>query len=165
MDNFMRNKPRPKPPHGEEQQQQLGPLPELAGLAPNFGGAQAPELVTNAGKESRSRRHTRSHKHSHSAPQHAHGYEYETAPLPAGMEYPSSPLQQPAGGMNRSLPAPPMPAPIPVPMSMAERMMMGDTLSQMSPLSSNNNVNVPPSSGFLGLGLKGRLPWRRNTAK
>jgi hypothetical protein len=24
---------------------------------------------------------------------------------------------------------------------------------------------VPPSSGFLGLGLKGRLPWRRNTAK
>jgi hypothetical protein len=160
MDNFRRNKPRPNPPREEEQQQQLAPLPEFAGLAPEFGGAQPPALVTNAGKESRSRRHIRSHKYSHSAPQNAYGY--QPAPLPAGMEYPSSPLQQAAGGVNRSLPAPPVPARIPVPMSMAERMLMGETQSQMSPLSS---VNVPQSSGFLGLGLKGRLPWRRNTAK
>jgi len=42
-------------------------------------------------------------------------------------------------------------------MSMAERMLMEDAQQTLSPLSSNNDV--PPSSGFLGLGLKGRLPW------
>jgi hypothetical protein len=40
-------------------------------------------------------------------------------------------------------------------MPTSEMMMMGDA----QPLSND----VPPSSGFLGLGLKGKLPWRRNT--
>jgi len=42
-----------------------------------------------------------------------------------------------------------VPVPIPVPMPMSE--MTGD----------GQLLSVPPSSGFLG--LKGRLPWRRNT--
>jgi hypothetical protein len=160
MDNFSRNKPRPNPPQEEQQQQPLAPLSELAGLAPDFAGTLPPALVTNAGKESRSRRHTRSHAHSNSsAPRHANVY--ESAPLPDGIEYPPSPLQQTAGGVMRGLP--PVPVPIPVPISRSERMMMGEPQSSWSPLS--NNDNVPPSSGFLGFGLKGRLPWRRNTAK
>lgn len=158
LDNFMsRNKPRPKPPQEERLQQQLAPLPELAGLATEFGGVQPPALVTNAGKESRSRRSTRSHAHSrsHSAAAAAarYGYAYEAAPVPDGIDYPASPLLQQTG--------PPVPGPIPVPTSRSERMLMGG--DALSPLSSINNV--PPSSGFLGLGLKGRLPWRRNTAK
>lgn len=147
---FSRNKPRPKPPiPQEDQQQHLPPLPELADLTPGFPGAPPSAMVTKAGQESRFRRHARSHS---SAPKHANAY--EAAPLTAGIDYPASPLQQNAGRVTRGLPAPPMPVPIPVPTS--EMMMMGDA----QPLS--NDV-VPPSSGFLGLGLKGRLPWRRNT--
>ena len=153
MDTFFsRNKPKPKPPMRQEvQQQPLPPLPELAGLAPDFAGAPPSAMVTKAGQESRFRRHARSHS---SAPKHANAY--EAAPLPAGIDYPASPLQQNASRVMRGLPAPPMPAPIPVPMSMSEMMMVGNA----QPLS---NDMMPPSSGFLGLGLKGRLPWRRNT--
>ena len=148
---FSRNKSKSKLQMPQEgQQQPLPPLPELAGLA-DFAGAPPSVMVTNAGKESRSRRHARSHS---SAPKHS--YAYEAAPLPAGIDYPASPLQQNASRVTRGLPAPPMPVPIPVPMPTSEMMMMGDA----QPLS--NDV-VPPSSGFLGLGLKGRLPWRRNT--
>ena len=149
---FSRNKPNPKPPMPREgQQQPLPPLPELADLAPDFAGAPPSAMVTNAGRESRSRRHARSRS---SAPKHANVY--EAAPLPDGIDYPASPLQQNAGRVTRGLPAPPVPVPIPVPMPTSEMMMMDDA----QPLS--NDV-VPPSSGFLGLGLKGRLPWRRNT--
>lgn len=135
----------------EEQQQPLPPLPELADLAPSFAGAPPSAMVTKAGQESRSRRHARSHS---SGPKHANAY--EAAPLTAGIDYPASPLQQNASRVTRGLPAPPVPVPIPVPMATSEMMMMRDA----QPLS--NDV-VPPSSGFLGLGLKGRLPWRRNT--
>lgn len=153
MDTFFsRNKQKPKPPiPQEEQQQSLPPLPELADLAPDFAGAPPSAMVTNAGRESRSRRHARSRN---SAPKHANVY--EAAPLPAGIDYPASPLQRNASRVTRDLPAPPVPVPIPVPMAMSEMMMMRDG----QPLS---NDIVPPSSGFLGLGLKGRLPWRRNT--
>ena len=148
LDNFLsRNKPRPRP---QEEQQPLPPLPELAGLA-DFAGAPPSALVANAGKQSRSRRHNRSHS---SAPKHANTY--EAAPLPAGVDYPASPIQQTTRGMTRGLPAPPVPVPIPVPMSMSEKVMMGDA---PPPLSDPSNTVVPSSSGFLGL----RLPWRRNT--
>jgi hypothetical protein len=129
----------------EEQQQPLPPLPELAGLAPDFAGAPPSAMVTKAGQESRFRRHARSHS---SDPRHANPY--EAAPLPDGIDYPASPLQRNAGRVMRGLPAPP----VPVPMPTSEMMMMGN----VQPLS--NDV-APPSSGFLG--LKGRLPWRRNT--
>ena len=153
MDSFFsRNRQRPKPPLLQEEQQPLPPLPELADLAPDFAGAPPSALVTNAGRESRSRRHARSHS---SAPKHA----YEAAPLTAGIDYPASPLQRNSSRVTRGLPAPPVPVPIPVPMSMSEKMLMGDGQPPLSPLSNH----VPPSSGFLGLGLKGRLPWRRNT--
>lgn len=152
MDSFFsRNKPKPRPPiPQEERQQALPPLPELADLAPDFAGAPPSAMVTNAGKESRSRRHARSRN---SAPKHANPY--EAAPLPVGMDYPASPIQQNASRVMRGLPAPPVPVPIPVPMAMSEMMMMDDAQPQ--------NDAMPPSSGFLGLGLKGRLPWRRNT--
>lgn len=135
----------------EEQQQSLPPLPELADLAPGFPGALPSAMVTMAGQESRFRRHARSHS---SAPKYTNAY--EAAPLPVGIDYPASPIQQNAGRVTRGLPAPPVPVPVPVPMPTSEMMMMRDA----QPVS--NDV-VPPSSGFLGLGLKGRLPWRRNT--
>ena len=141
---FSRNKPKPKPPMPQEgRQQPLPPLPELAGLA-DFAGAPPSAMVTKAGKESRSRRHARSHS---SAPKYAN--EYEAAPLPAGIDYPASPMQQNANRVTRGLPGPPVPVPIPVPMPMTETTGDGQLLS------------VPPSSGFFG--MKGRLPWRRNT--
>jgi hypothetical protein len=146
---FSRNKPKPRIPQ-EEQQQALPPLPELADLAPDFAGGPPSAMVTNAGKESRSRRHARSRS---SAPKYANPY--EAAPLPVGIDYPASPIQQNASRVTRGLPVRPVPAPIPVPITMSEMMMMGDGQPQ--------NDAVPPSSGFLGLGLKGRLPWRRNT--
>lgn len=149
MDTFFsRNKSKPKRPiPQEEQQQALPPLPELADLAPDFAGAPPSAMVTNAGRESRSRRHARSRS---SAPKH--GNPYEAAPLPAGIDYPASPIQQNASRVTRGLP--PVPVPIPVPIGMSEMMMMGDEQPQ---------DDAVPSSGFLGLGLKGRLPWRRNT--
>ena len=107
MDDFLpRNKPQPPPPFQYQQEEELMPLPELAGLHTAHGPARA--------------------------------YAYEAAPVPAGFEYPTSPLQAVAYG---------------VPGKMAGGMGVDDP--PLSPL------NVP--SGFFG--FKNRLPWRRNTAK
>jgi len=107
MESFLpRNKPQPPPPLQYQQQEELMPLPELAGLRTAHGPARA--------------------------------YAYEAAPVPAGIEYPTSPLQAVAYG---------------VPGKMVAGMGVGE--APLSPL------NVP--SGFFG--FKNRLPWRRNTAK
>ncbi len=95
---FSRNKPKPKPKPPipqEEQQLPLPPLPEFAGLAPDFVGAPPSAMVTKAGQESRFRRHAR----SHSSPKHANPY--EAAPLPVGMDHPTSPLQQDDGHVSQ----------------------------------------------------------------
>ena len=152
MDVFSsRNKLKPKPQMLQEgRQRPLPPVDELAVLAPVSAGAALSEMVTKASKESSSRRYAR---YFGSAPKHANMY--EAAPPPARIDYPAPPLRPNASRVSRGLPAPLL-VPIPLPMPMSETMMMDD----VHPLS--NDV-VPPSSGFSGLGLKGRLPWRRNT--
>jgi hypothetical protein len=123
-----RNKPQPPLPilYQQQEDRPLAPLPELASLSPSFAplsGAPA----ASAGKPRRRNAY---------GPGHA----YEAAPLPDGVEYPTSPLQAVAYG---------------VPGKMVSSVGGGGPDATLSPL------NVP--SGFFG--LKNRLPWRRNTAK
>ncbi|KAI0296825.1 hypothetical protein BC826DRAFT_967873 [Russula brevipes] len=122
MENFIpRNKPQPAPPQEESP---LAPLPELAGISPDF----APLPGALPANIDDSRYPARLHS--------ANRYMYEAAPVPAGIEYPASPLQAAAYGVPG-------------------KMRPGESDAPLSPLS------IP--SGFLG--LKNRLPWRRNTAK
>lgn len=130
MENFIpRNKPSLPPlPHQQQQAQderQLAPLPELADLSPGF----APE------------------PHYHPYLQHParmHGanqyFSYETAPVPAGIEYPASPLQAVAPGKPGKT------------MTMGG-VGMGEANVPLSPLS------VPSGGGFWG--LKSMLTRRR----
>jgi hypothetical protein len=122
MENFiLRNKPQPAPPQEEGP---LAPLPELASISPDFAPLPG-ALPANIGD---SRYSARSHS--------ANRYMYKAAPVPAGIEYPASPLQAAAYGVPGSMKA-------------------GEGNAPLSPPS------IP--SGFLG--LKNRLPWRGNTAK
>jgi len=119
-----RNKPHPPLPiiYQPQEDHPLAPLPELASLSPSFAPA------ASAGKPRR--------RHAFGGP----GSAYEAAPLPDGVEYPTSPLQAVAYG---------------VPENMVAGVGGGGPDATLSPL------NVP--SGFFS--LKNRLPWRRNTTK
>lgn len=128
MESFhLRNKPQPPPPFQYQQQEDrpLTPLPELAGISPDFAPLSGAPAAARSGEPRR---------------RAAHGpaRTYEAAPVPAGIEYPASPLQAVAYG---------------VPGKMVAGVGEGD--APLSPL------NVP--TGFFG--LKNRLPWRRNTTK
>jgi hypothetical protein len=124
----LRNKPQPPPPfqYQQEEDRPLTPLPELAGISPDFAPlSDAPAAAARFGGPRR-------------RVVHGPARTYEAAPVPAGVEYPASPLQAVAYG---------------VPGKMMAGVGEGD--APLSPL------NVP--TGFFG--LKNRLPWRRNTTK
>ncbi|KAH9162593.1 hypothetical protein EDB89DRAFT_632980 [Lactarius sanguifluus] len=153
-----RNKPQPPPPQQrshrharEEQERPLTPLPELelAGLVPP--GMTVTNPSSSPGASATDLHHSAPHSHAYRHTRSGGGggggmrYEYEAAPVPAGMEYPASPLgARPSGAPPRRRGTAP-----------TKTKEGGE--APLSPLA--------VASGLLG--LKGRLgmPWRRNTAK
>ncbi|KAI0255197.1 hypothetical protein BJV78DRAFT_1279415 [Lactifluus subvellereus] len=126
-----RNKPQPTPPQQRHEERPLTPLPDLADFPPGFVPAPAsgPSSSTDELRQYATRAHARG------TPR------YEAAPVPDGIEYPPSPLQDVARA--RSIPG----------KAIAAQVREGE--APLSPLS--------VSSGLFN--LKSRLPWRRNTAK
>jgi hypothetical protein len=125
MESFHpRNKPQPPPPLQYQQQEDrpLTPLPELAGISPSFPPLSGASMAARSGEPRRRAAHGPARM-------------YEAAPLPAGIEYPASPLQAVAYGVP-------------------ENMVAGVGESDVP-------LNVP--SGFFS--LKSKLPWKRNTTK
>lgn len=161
-----RNKPQPHPPRPhqharDEQERPLTPLPELelAGLVPPGVTTTNPSSSPGASAADlhRSSPYPRAYRHARSGGAGGGGnggavryeYEYEAAPVPAGIQYPTSPLVGQPGARAGGAPARRRGT---VPAKAKEG---GE--AQLSPLA--------VASGLLG--LKGRLgmPWRRNTAK
>ena len=120
--------------HNKRQQRQEEhphmPLSEFADLPPGFVPASL-----GPGSSTDKLRHPTNRAHARGAPR------YEAAPVPDGVEYPQSPLQD----MAR--------AQIVTTKAAAEQ--MRDVEAPLSPLSISPGL----------FGLKNRLPWRRNTTK
>ena len=131
METFSaRNKPQPTPPQHRHEERPLTPLPDLADFPLGF----VPAPVSGASSTDELRHPT--------ARAHARGaLRYEAAPVPDGIEYPPSPLQDMARA--RSMPG----------KALVAQVREGE--APLSPLS--------VSSGLFG--LKSRLFSRRNAAK
>jgi hypothetical protein len=130
-DHAMRPLPTPvsrnKLPEREEEDP-LTPLPELADLPPGF----VPAPVYGPGSSTDELRHPTTRSYARGA------FRYEAAPVPDGIEYPPSPLQNMARTHN-----------------VTGKPQVREVAAPLSPLS--------VSSGLFS--LKSRLPWRRNTTK
>jgi hypothetical protein len=124
MDTFVSRNKLPE----REEEDPLTPLPELADLPPGF----VPVPVYGPGSSTDELRYPTARAHARGA------HRYEAAPVPDGVEYPPSPLQNMARTPN-----------------VTGKPQVPEVGAPLSPLS--------VSSGLFN--LKSRLPWRRNTTR